>query len=236
MGGPGSGRRKAAETIAQQMGQDMAQVSTGTPPVIELRKVRQPTGSELNVQGRSEERFYNAQKDKYLAENKFDAISDLADLDALLVHELLDFRYSTQLASGKNYDGLFLNYAAEEQLRQNKLAEAKVIGDLKRGLALTRASRDASQGSTADYIADLLKRAKEFGINRDNQIVKAIVLANELKSIVETFDRSNVAEKRVVGFETVDDIVQWVRDKFIPEFDAVDLAFRENQKLWKGTL
>jgi len=218
------------------MGQDMAQVSTGTPPVIELRKVRQPTGSELNVQGRSEERFYNAQKDKYLAENKFDAISDLADLDALLVHELLDFRYSTQLASGKNYDGLFLNYAAEEQLRQNKLAEAKVIGDLKRGLALTRASRDASQGSTADYIADLLKRAKEFGINRDNQIVKAIVLANELKSIVETFDRSNVAEKRVVGFETVDDIVQWVRDKFIPEFDAVDLAFRENQKLWKGTL
>ena len=214
----------------------MAQVSTGTPPVIELRKVRQPTGSELNVQGRSEERFYNAQKDKYLAENKFDAISDLADLDALLVHELLDFRYSTQLASGKNYDGLFLNYAAEEQLRQNKLAEAKVIGDLKRGLALTRASRDASQGSTADYIADLLKRAKEFGINRDNQIVKAIVLANELKSIVETFDRSNVAEKRVVGFETVDDIVQWVRDKFIPEFDAVDLAFRENQKLWKGTL
>jgi len=236
MGGPGSGRRKAAETIAAQMGQDMAQVSTGTTPAIELRAVKQPTGSELKVQGRDEEKFYNAQKSKYLKENKFDAITDLADLDALLMHELLDFRYSTQLASGKNYEGLFLNYAAEEQLRQNKLAEAKVIGEIKRNLALNRASRDASQGSTADYIADLLRRAKEFGINRDNQIVTAIVLANELKSIVETFDRSNDVEKRVVGIETVDDIVQWVREQFIPRFDAVDLAFRENQKLWKGTL
>jgi len=214
----------------------MAQVSTGTTPAIELRAVKQPTGSELKVQGRDEEKFYNAQKSKYLKENKFDAITDLADLDALLMHELLDFRYSTQLASGKNYEGLFLNYAAEEQLRQNKLAEAKVIGEIKRNLALNRASRDASQGSTADYIADLLRRAKEFGINRDNQIVTAIVLANELKSIVETFDRSNDVEKRVVGIETVDDIVQWVREQFIPRFDAVDLAFRENQKLWKGTL
>lgn len=237
MGGPGSGRRKAAQTIAEQISRDMAQVTTGgAPPVIELRVVKQPTGSELKVQGRDEERFYNQQKKKYLDENRFDAISDLADLDALLMHELLDFRYSTQLASGKNYDGLFLNYAAEEQLRQNKLAEAKVIADIKRGLALNRASRDASQGSTADYIADLLRRAKEFGVNRDNQIMRAIVLANELRSIVETFDRSNDVERRVVGIETVDDIVQWVRETFIPGFDEVDAAFRQNQKLWKGTL
>jgi thymidylate synthase len=236
MGGPGSGRRKQAETIAKSMEQNMAQVTTGSPAPIELREVTQPTGSVLKVQGRDEEKFYNAQKRKYLAENKFDAITDLADLDALLMHELLDFRYSTQLASGKNYEGLFLNYAAEEQLRQNKLAEAKVIGEIKKNLALNRAARDASQGSTADYISDLLKRAKEFGINRDNQIVKAIVLAQELKSVVETFDRSNDTEKRVVGIESEADIVQWVREKFIPGFDAVDLAFRENQKLWKGTL
>lgn len=236
MGGPGSGRRKAAQTIAQNLERDMANVTVGDLPVIELRVVKQPTGSELKVQGRDEEKFYNQQKRKYLDENKFDAISDLADLDALLMHELLDFRYSTQLASGKNYEGLFLNYAAEEQLRQNKLAEAKVIGELKRQLALNRASRDASQGSTADYIADLLKRAKEFGVNRDNQIMRAIVLANELRSIVETYDRSNLTERRVVGIESEEDIVTWVRETFIPQFAAVDLAFRENQRLWKGTL
>lgn len=236
MGGPGSGRKKAAVTVAENLARDMAQVGTGSLPAIELRVVKQPTGSELKVQGRDEEKFYNQQKNKYLKENRFDAVSDLADLDALLMHELLDFRYSTQLASGMNYEGLFLNYAAEEQLRQNKLAEARVIGDLKRSLALNRASRDASQGSTADYIADLLKRAKEFGVNRDNQIVKAIVLANELRSIVETFDRSNDVERRVVGIESADDIVQWVRDVFIPGFDSVDQAFRQNQRLWKGTL
>ena len=237
MGGPGSGRRQAAETIAAQMGQEMvAQVKVGGTPAIELRVVKQPTGSELKVQGRDEERFYNDAKKKYLAENKFDAVSDLADLDALLMHELLDFRYSTQLASGQSYDGLFLNYAAEEQLRQNKLAEAKVIGEIKKQLGLTRAIRDSTQGSTADYIKDLLKRAKEFGINRDNQIMKAVVLANELKSIVETYDRSNETERRVVGIESEADIVKWVRESFIPGFDEVDLAFRENQKLWVGTL
>lgn len=238
MGGPGSGRRKSAETIGAQMGEQMATVNVGStnPPPPQLLTVTQPTGSDLKVQGKVEQQYYNRQKKLYLEQNKFEDVSDLADLDALLMHELLDFRYSTQLASGETYDGISLVYAAEEQLRQNKLAEAKVIGELKRQLGLTRASRDASSGSTADYIKELLKRAKEFGVNRDNQIVKAITLAMELTSIVETYDRSNTVERQVVGIEDEKDIVDWVRKTFIPGFAAVDLAFRESQRLWRGTL
>lgn len=239
MGGPGSGRKKTAETIQREMeAQEAVATAAGLPPapMIVLTKVTQPTGSTIEVQGAQEAIFYDAQKTKYLHENKFDAVSDLADLDALLMHELLDFRYTSQLASGKSYEGLFLEYRAEEQLRQNKISEAKVIGDIKRQLGLNRASRDASAGSTADYIKNLLVRAKSFGVNRDRQIMKAVVLANELKSIVQTYDRSNDTEKRVVGIETEADIVAWVRAQFIPGFDAVDLAFRENQRLWVGQL
>jgi hypothetical protein len=240
VGGPGSGRRKAAETIEREIAAHAASQpqaeATGTPAMPELREVTQPTGSILKVQGPDEERFYNDARAKYLEQNHFDAVTDLADLDALLMHELLDFRYSTQLASGKSYDGLFLSFRAEEQLRQNKLAEAKVIGELKKQLGLTRASRDAAQGSTADYIRDLMRRAKEFGVYRDEQIMRAVVLANELKSIVETFDRSNDTEKRVVGIESESDIVDWVRQMFIPAFDSIDQQFRANQRLWVGTL
>lgn len=236
MGGPGSGRRKRAETVAKELGQEQAQTLPSSTATQALVEVSQPTGSKIKVRGKDEATFYNAQRKKYLAENKFEDVADLADLDALLMHELLDFRYTTQLSSGQSYEGLFLNHAQEEQLRQNKLAEARVIADLKRQLGLARASRDASQGSTADYIQELLRRAKEFGVNRDNQIAKAIPLAMELKSIVETFDRSNDTEKRVVGIEDEADIVQWVRERFIPEFDAVDLAFRLNQRLWVGQL
>ncbi len=237
MGGPGSGRRKSAETIGAQMDQQTASATVAFQSAApQLLTVTQPTGSDLKVQGKGEQQFYNRQKSLYLAQNKFEDVADLADLDALLMHELLDFRYSTQLASGETYDGIGLVYAAEEQLRQNKLAEAKVIGELKRQLGLTRASRDASTGSTADYIKELLKRAKEFGVNRNNQVVTAITLAMELTSIVETYDRSNTVERQVVGIEDEKDIVAWVRDTFIPGFAAVDLAFRESQTLWRGTL
>jgi hypothetical protein len=262
MGGPGSGRKKSAETIEREL-----RVAQGKPVVtpmqasraraaaaktaatkkavakppkliaIVLRKVAQPTGSAIEVQGKAEELFYNTQKAAYLDQNKFDAVSDLADLDALLMHELLDFRYTSQLSSGKMYDGIFLPFRLEEQFRQNKLAEAKIIGELKRQLGLTRASRDQQQGSVADYIANLRLRAREFGINRNNQAVEAITLMNELSSIVGTFDRSNEFERRKTGIETDEQIVAWVRDKMVPKFHSIDAEFRANgQKYWVGTI
>jgi len=202
------------------------------PPCI----VKQPTGSEITVQGEAEEKFYAQQRDKYVNEFKFESSADLADLDALLMHELLDYRYTTQLASGKAYDGRLLVYGEEDQLRQNKLAEAKVIADLKKQLGISRASRDGTQSDVYAYIQNLLKRGREFGAYRNDQIYRAIVLANELTSIVGTFDRSNENERRIVGYETEADIVNWVREKFIPQFREVDEAFQQGQKSWVGQL
>ena len=241
MGGPGSGRRKAAETVARTMESQAETQLVDTPPVApsatELKDVTQPTGSPLRVQGEGEQSFYNAQRDKYLEEFKFDAISDLADLDALLMHELLDFRYSTQLSSGRSYEGLFLTYAAEEQLRQNKIAEAKVIGEIKKNLGLSRTARDAQKGTTAEYLTQLRIRAREFGIHRNTQVTRALALMNELSSIVGTYDRSNDFERAKTGFESEAEILTWVREEMIPKFHDVDAEFRANgQKNWVGTI
>lgn len=254
MGGLGSGRRKSAETISKELQERRAAVvalapeeqvdipaRTGrrrkSPANPTLYKVRQPTGSELQVQGVEERRFYNAQQAKYLEQNHFDGVSDLADLDALLMHELLDFRYSLQLASGKTYDGLLLDFRMEEQLRQNKLREAKVIGELKRQLSLTRASRDATQGTVSDYLAMLRTRAREFGIHRNNQVTRALSLMNELSSIVGTYDRSNEFERRKTGIESEEQIVAWVRDMMIPKFHEIDTQWRAtHQSNWVGQI
>lgn len=242
MGGPGSGRRPQAKTLetrieaARQDAQGIEVKDLAKPIDVPPRTVEQPTGSQITVQGDAEERFYNDQRGKYMAEFKFESSADLADLDALLMHELLDYRYTTQLASGKAYDGRVLVYGEEDQLRQNKLAEAKVIADLKRQLGIARASRDGSAGSVADYLKELQRRAGEFGAYRQEQVVMAISLAKELQSIVEAFDRSNDTEKRVVGIESEEDIVQWVREEFIPRMVEVEQKFIAAQRQWVGTL
>lgn len=230
MGGPGSGRRKAIDMDA------MASIEIKTDSTVKLVKVRQPTGADIEVQGAEEAKFYNAQKRKYLDENKFTAVTDLADLDKVLFFELLDFRWTLWLGRGKDYDGAWLSPGAEEQYRRNKNDGAKVTIALKEKLGLTKESRDSATGSVPEYIYTLKKRAREFGVMRNEQIVQAIVLAKELKSIVLSFDRMNEAERRVVGIESEQDIVQWVRQEFIPRFESVDDRFREQQKLWVGTL
>lgn len=197
--------------------------------------VTQPTGSTFEVPNAHEKSFYEAQMRKYLAEFKFTASADLADLDRLLFQELLDFRWTKQLGNGKDYDGQWLSAAIEDAYRRNKIAAATVISQIKTDLGMNRASRDAQLDSPADFIRQLLIRAKEHGVHRNNQVIAALRLFNHLKSIVGTFDRSNMLERDKVGIRSEEDIVAWIRDVAIPEFDAIDDAWRSStQKYWDG--
>lgn len=202
-----------------------------------LYEVKTPAGAAIRVQGRREQEFYKAQAKKYLEQNRFTQVADLTDLDQLLMQELLSFRWAQQLSAGQDYDNMFLTPAAEEQLRRNQIEAAKTIASIKTSLGLNRATRAASEGSVAEYLANLRRKAKEFGVHRNQQAVEAITLMNELASIVGTFDRSNDKEREKLGFTSEADIVAWVRDHAIPKFNKIDADFRAgNQKYWVGTL
>lgn len=202
-----------------------------------LYPVTTPAGAVINVQGKAEEKFYREQAEKYLDQNRFTQVADLTDLDQLLMQELLTFRWAQQLASGRDYDGIFLTPSAEEQLRRNQADAAKTIASIKVSLGLNRATRAASEGSVAEYLATLRRRAKEFGVHRNQQAVEAITLMNELSSIVGTYDRSNEKERAKSGFKTEADIVEWIRSHAVPKFNKIDEEFREgSQKYWVGTL
>lgn len=204
-------------------------VTTQTP----LIKVRTVSGFEIEVMGRPEAKYYRDQQVKYLAENKFTAVTDLADLDRLLFLELMIFRWTGWLASGKDYDG-YLAPSQEDQVRKNIKEVGPQISTIKQDLGLTKSQRDKEAfESVGQYLVDLKARAKEHGVRREKQLTTAICLVKELFSLIGTYDRSNELERSKIGLETPEDILDWIRNHMKPEFDAVDEYFQQNQqKFW----
>lgn len=200
-----------------------------------IHKVKQINGHFLEVQNATEKSYYQDQQKKYLKENKFTNVSDLADLDRLLVLELMVFRWNGNLSSGRDING-YLIASEVEQIRKNIKETAVTISQIKNDLGLSGNQRQKEQTeSIANYINTLKQRAKQHGIRREKQLTKALCLIEELSSIVGTYDRTNQLERKKVGIESEADIVGWVRETLIPQYREIDTYFREHQqKFWVG--
>lgn len=109
------------------------------------------------------------------------------------------------------------------------------INKIKESMGLTKKARDAvaNEGNFAGWLSDLKARAKVFGVHREAQLTKALVLMQELSAVIGTFDRSDEEERRKIGFEDERAIITWIRDVMLPEFQIVDAHFREHaQRYW----
>lgn len=199
-----------------------------------MERVRTHSGQFIEVMGAAEKAFYRDQQKKYTTENVFTAATDLQDLDRLLFFELLNYRYTTWLSSGKNYYNELLTPNEATDLRRSMKDIAPLISTIKNDLGLTKSQRDKAQyESVGTYLTELKARAKEHGINREKQLTKALCLIKELFTIVGAYDRSNEVERLKLGFENADEIVDWIRQTMKPEFDAIDAHFRLSaQKFW----
>lgn len=194
------------------------------------------SGESLQVQGDVEARWFNATRDQYLSELHFTETTDLRDLDRLMVLELMVFRWTQQLAAGRDYSGYEID---EDQLRKNIREYSDAVTKIKDSMGLTKKARDdaANTGDFATWLADLKMRAKAFGINREKQLSKALVLMNELFSIVNAYDRSDDEERHKLGFESDAEILKWIREVMQPEYKAVDEHFRDSdQRYWVRSL
>jgi hypothetical protein len=201
--------------------------------LIEYFDVQLVSGEKLQVQTKMEQRQFNNSKAKYKHETKFTEATDLQDLDRLLVAELMLFRWHQHLTAGFDYER---NPVDDERLRRNIKDQSETINRLKMSMGLNKAARNAllDQGNFADLWEDLRKKAKAFGIHRENQLRKALVLMNQLSANVGSFDRADAHERKKLGFETEADIVAWIRDTMLPEYRQVDEHFRANeQKMWR---
>lgn len=197
----------------------------------DLIQVFGASGSTFEVWNYEESEWFEKNLDRYLEQYKFENIADMQDLDRLISLEMQSYRYSRWLLSGVDYDGKTFD---EKRVTDHKTQIDREIRMIKKSMALDRKGRTESVSeSVSDYLKNLLQRAEEFGIHRDNQIAKAIDLFNDLKSLIGQHDRMDEEERRELKVN-VEDIMNWIRNVAIPEYDKIDDAFRENQKLWIG--
>jgi hypothetical protein len=187
------------------------------------------SGAEFTVWNDDESEWFTNNLGRYLSEYEFGNVSDLQDLDRLLGLELLSYRYSSWMLKGVDYDGSIFD---EKAVRDHKGKIDQEIRLVKASMGMDRKGRVSDeQQSTADFIRSLLQRAREFGVHRDEQIAKALDLMSEVQKLVGLHDRSDEEERHQLQVEA-EHIVDWLRTTAIPEYQAIDAAFRKNQKLW----
>lgn len=208
----------------------MTQQAGGSNPYnIALYTVHSPSGSDLNLQTQEEADWYESRRDRYLTDNAFPNVSDLQDLDRLLMLEVLSYRWGLWMAQG--FDYLYAR-VDEGQLKNNIKEYSVEIRLLKSSLGIDKATRDKEKGeSLSDYVGNLLNRAKMFGYHRNEQYELAVTKFYQLRSMVMTFDRCDDEERAMLDLSH-ESILEWVRENVIKEWDEHSEAFRKEQAIW----
>jgi hypothetical protein len=211
------------------------QAPSGAAPSTALIQVDLAGGQTIQVQTPEEAVWFEGTRDKYRSQNRYTDVTDIQDLDQLLVLELMVHRWTLWTTSGRDYDS---NLISEDAYIKPLREYANTIGALKSRMGLARAEREKEQHeSVGAYLVELQRRAKEFGIHRESQLGKALELVNQLSALLGAFDRADEEEREAIGLQTDNDILDWVRQVMLPEFRAIDDHFRNNQqKFWAGTL
>jgi hypothetical protein len=181
---------------------------------------------------RDEAMWLKETRDAYVQQTRFTDVTDLRDVDRLLALELMVFRWTQWLGRGTDYYGDEVNTG---DVSSDLKSYSDQINKIKHSMGLAKSVRDAAanDGNFSKWFDEVKRRAKIFGVHRQEQLGKTIALFNELKSIVQTYDRSDGEERQRLGFNSENDILEWIRTVAIPEFDELDEFFQNNQQaLW----
>lgn len=195
-----------------------------------LAPVRLPSGGLHYVHDR-EVAYFDERRDRYQKDNHFTNISDLQDLDRLLMVELLVQRWSTFLSQKRDYWGDPVDENALQKAIKDHSGEIRL---LKRALGLDKETRDKvkGEGSVDAYIGALRQRAHEFGVMRNDQAAKAIELWQQLLGTITLYEKCDTDE-RIEQHCTPEEVVDFIREVLRPQFEEVDAVFREGkQKMW----
>jgi len=187
-----------------------------------------PSGSKYPVFNEHEAHHYESLSERYQSDNIFVNVSDIQELDRILMMELMTYRWGTWLIQEMDYSGKKVN---AQELQRSIATYSKEIREIKRDLGMDKSTRDRDQGENlAAYLENLRLRAQEFGIARNEQAVSAINILMELRGFITLYRKSNDAERREFN-SSPEEILTWCEEKF-EEFDEIDAALRENQKYW----
>src|SRR4051794_920358 len=157
----------------------MPKVQAPTQPAEGMVDVVLPSGATFPVY-EDEVGYFEERTKRYLDDNHFANVSDLQDLDRVLMAELFVFRWNTWISNQKDYWDEAVDL---DQLQRASKEHSVELRQLKKQLGIDKTSRDRTKGedSVPVFITNLLARAKEFGVMREEQLAKALELFMELK-------------------------------------------------------
>lgn len=193
-------------------------------------QVEGPSGAKFEVIHPKEKTYWDDIVRRYTNDFRFVNASDLQDLDRVVAMELMSYRYNQWAAAESDYWGQGIE---PEALAKTALELSKEIRLLKSNLAIDKKTRDKDQGdSVAAYIENLRRRAKEFGVMRNEQAAKVITLFQELVALLILYENCTPDERKDNHVD-VEDVFEWITQVAVPEFQAIDAKFREtSQKYW----
>lgn len=189
-----------------------------------------PSGAKYVVQTENEGIYLRDSIRRYMSDNHFINVSDIREIDRMIVLELLIHRWQLWLSRERNY--------FDEDINEKRLADmikdaSGEVRQLKKALGLDKTTRDRTRGddSIAAHWDNLLRRAREFGYMRNQQYVATITAFQRIKAMLQFHDNCDTIERKENACET-DDIIEVIRDE-VRKFDVIDEEFRhKNQTLW----
>lgn len=201
----------------------------GNPYGVQLFPVKSPSGAIFHVQTLEESDWYDHRRDQYLAHNHFVNISDLEDMDRLLMFELMVYRWSLWATQGFDY----LYARVEENALKNNIREYSVeIRQIKAALGIDKVNRDKDKGENfGEYLRNFLIRAKEFGYHRNKQYAFAVTSFWKLHAIVRVYKRTDEQERVELGL-TPEKIIEIIDEEMLKPFDKIEQDYRKNQAIW----
>lgn len=194
--------------------------------------VKLPSGAEFKVLTQAEVDYLNDRVQRYLADNHFVNVSDLQDVDRMLILEMLCFRWGLWISGQQNYFGEPIEDTGS--LRRSVSEYSSELRQLKKMLGIDKGARDKQKGedSVATYLENLRTRAKEFGVVREEMLQKGLELFMQLQALITLHDNTDTKERAEMACDT-DDVLDWIRTVAMPEFNAIDLYFRtHSQRFW----
>ncbi len=204
--------------------------------VYDVIEVVAPSGAIFPVLNDDEREYFEEVSKRYLSDNHFSNITDLQDLDRIIHMELMCHRWNSWISKEMDYNGDAID---QEKTLRAVTDLSKEIRLIKKQLGIDKSSREKDKGeSIAKYIDDLRIRAKEFGVTRNNQAIKAITLFKQLESLM-VLNKNCTPEERRENKDIkaeVDDIFDWLTTIAIPEMNEIDEEFRKHQKMWIRTM
>lgn len=190
----------------------------------DMAPVQLPSGNVYHVHKTEVDRF-NKRVSDYFKDNHFTNASDLADLDRIIINEVLILRWSIWASVGQNY---WKEPIDPKTLLTQIKDFSNELRQTKDKLQIDKVSRDKQKGTedVADYIENLGVRAKHFGIKRNKEFYMIQEMWQELRGKIQLHDNCDEQEREETRCR-LEDIRKWLVEEVYPKYDEIDRKFRQ---------